>query len=188
MTSPETKTPKLRIIHFSPEGYISDTGEEFYEQFAQLLKDHGFDPLQLIYSGTDAGLVLDEHGHPKPSPEAIFGMNQTGWLDAAKHHDMTPASYADKEGGERPCILLYDRSQLAGAKDYDVHMEDAEDYTSAVRVENVLPGAKLKDLPLEKIVNEAIIHKDFPDGRPSDAMLGLVYLEEVPASDAPFSF
>lgn len=188
MTSHETQKPKLRIMRFTPEGYVSDTGEEFYEQFAEVVRSRGFDPLQLVFSGTDAALALDEHGRPKPSPQAVFGMNQAGWLDAAKHHDMTPASYADKDEGEQPCILLYDRSQLAEAKTYDVYMEDSEDPASRVRATNVVPGAKLEDLPLEKIVNEVVIHKDFPDVLPSEALLGLVYLEDAAASDAPFGF
>jgi len=175
-------------MHFIPEGYVSDTGEEFYQQFADTLRNHGFEPLQLVFSGTDAVLALDEQGRPKPSPEAVFGMNEVGWLDAAKHHDMTPASYADKENGEHPCILLYERSQLAEAKTYDVHMVDKEDPTSGVRATNVVPGTKLEDLPIEKIVNEVVIHKDFPDALPSEAMVGLVYLEEAPAGDAPFAF
>ena len=177
--SPEIKKPKKILeIHFAPEGYISDTSEEFYQQLAELLVNHGLDPNQLIFSGTDAGLVLDERGIPKPSPQAIFGMDQVGWLDATKHHDMTPASYADKEGGERPCILLYERSQLAEAKRYDVSMEDDEDYTSAVRATNIVPGDKLEDLPQEHRVNEVVIHKDFPDALPSDALVGLVYIED----------
>lgn len=188
MTSHETQKPKLRIMRFTPEGYVSDTGEEFYEQFAEVVRSRGFDPLQLVFSGTDAALALDEHGRPKPSPQAVFGMNQAGWLYAAKHHDMTPASYADKDEGEQPCILLYDRSQLAEAKTYDVYMEDSEDPASRVRATNVVPGAKLEDLPLEKIVNEVVIHKDFPDALPSEALLGLVYLEDAAASDAPFGF
>lgn len=178
--SPEIKKPnKIPQLHFRPEGYVSDTGEEFYQQLVTFLKSYGLDPEQLVFSGTDAASVLDERGNPKPSPQAIFGMNQVGWLDAAKHHDMTPASYADKEGGSQPCILLYERSQLAEAKSYNVSMEDDDDYTSPVHATNIVPGDRLEDLPTQHRVNEVVIHKDFPQALPSDALVGIVYIEDI---------
>ena len=183
MDTPETQKSKLRILHFSPEGYVSDTSQEYYEQFANTLRSHGFDPLQLLYSGTDAALVLDEQGSPKPSSLGIFAMNEAGWLEAIRQHDMTPASYADKEGLEQPCVLLYPRSQLAEVYSHTVDL-DEQDYSAPVSPSDIVPGENLQDVPLDKIVCELVIHKDFPNALPSDTMLGLVYLDEARYDDS----
>jgi hypothetical protein len=178
MATPEALKQRIPELRFAPEGYVSDTGIEFYEQFVAMLKANGFNTDTLLYCGIDAKQLLGEDGSVIPSDLGIFAMNETGWLGAIRAHDSTPALYSDKEGGKDPCIALYDRSQLAHAKDYDVAMKDAEDYDSPVKPTNIVPGKKLEDSPLDERVDELVIHRDFPNAHPSDALVAVVHLEE----------
>jgi hypothetical protein len=176
--SPETKkSKKLTEIHFKPEGYVSTDGIEFLEQLVEKLRQEtNLNPDDLIYSGTGAEHLYNADGSVK-RPNAIFAMNETGWVRAAKDHETTPAGYADS--GDDPRIALYDRSQLAHAYSYRVD-QDETDYYAPVHITDIVPGDALAGRPSSEVVNEVVIHKDYPqnpDASPADALLGIVVFE-----------
>jgi hypothetical protein len=34
-------------------------------------------------------------------------------------------------------------------------------------------------LPEDKVIEETVVHKDFPDASPTDALVGLVFLDRI---------
>ena len=175
--SPETKKPnKPAEIHFKPEGYTPPDSIEFFEQLVGKLREAGFNPDEIIYSGADASYLFEKDGSVK-RPNAIFAMNETGWVRAAKSHETTPAGYADS--GDEPRIALYDRSQLAHAYSYHVD-QDESDYYAPIPITDIVPGDALAGRPSSEVINEVVIHKDYPqnpDASPTDALLGIVFLD-----------
>lgn len=160
---------KIPQLHFKPEGYLSSGDAEFLDELKTFLEANGFDPGDLIYSGFDATEVAK--GEPVPRHPFIFAMNEAAWRNAVKYRETNPAGYA--EGWETPCIGLYDRNQLAQAYAYGIKLENIDDRVELSRIEL---GANLEDLPPDPI-EEAVVHKDYPDRSPTDALVGLVYLE-----------
>lgn len=173
--SPENKNPKdIPEIHFNPEGYIDTDGPEYYEQLVQRLTAEGFDPDQLLYSGTGLSAIKEPDGSIKQA-EAVFAMNKTGWQNAIRGRETTPAGYAER--WEDPCIVLLDRRNLAHAYSYET-IQDEEDYNAPIEVTNIVPGDHLAGLPPNAAVEEVVIHKDHPHGSPADAIVGLVIIEQ----------
>lgn len=175
--SPENKKPsKVPEIHFKPEGYVSTDDIEFLEQLVEKLRENGLNPDDLIYSGMDASHLYEADGTVK-RPSAIFAMNETGWVRAAKSHGSTPAGYA--AGGNNPRIALYNRNQLAHAYSYKLH-QDEKDYNAPITITDIVPGDALAGRPQSEVVEEVVIHKDYPqnqDASPTDALLGVVVFE-----------
>lgn len=160
------KIPNLR---FQPEGYLSSGSEEYFDELMVMLKEAGFDTARLVYSGFDGTDIA--RGAPLPRHPYIFAMDETGWRKAVKYHESNPAQYA--EGWETPCLGLYDRDQLAQAYAYGIKLENVND---RIELSDIEIGAKLQQEPLGP-VDEAVVHKDYPDASPSDALVGLVYLD-----------
>lgn len=166
----EALKQKIPKLHFKPEGYISSNSEEFLDAMLELLRAEGFDPDNLIYSGFDGTKAA--RGEEIPKYEYIFAMNEAGWREAIKKDDSNPAEYAD--GWQTPCIGLYDRSQLAHVYSADIDLEDIND---RVELKHIRISNNLADLPLAKPIEEAVVHKNYPDSSPTDALVGLVYLD-----------
>lgn len=163
------KTPELR---FKPEGYISTGNPEFLDELLSMLRGRGFDPDNLVFSGFDGTNLA--RGEVMPRHPTIFGMNEAGWRKAIKKLDSNPAEYA--EGWDMPCIGLYDRSQLAEVYSADV-LNDYEDTEGRIELGNISISEYLSDLRSDVPIQEALVHKDFPEGSPTDALIGLVYLD-----------
>ncbi len=173
--SPETKKPnKIKEIRFKPEGYISTDGIEFLEQLIEKLhRETNIDTDAAIYSGLDASHLYEADSSVR-RPNAIFAMNETGWVRAIKQHKNTPAFYA--LSGDYPRIAIYDRNLLAHAYSYKMH-EDLEDYNAHIIITDIVPGDALADRPQSEVVEEVVIHKDYsqdPDASPTDALLAVV--------------
>jgi hypothetical protein len=168
--SQEKINKKIPEIRFKPEGYVSSSSEEFLDEFLEALKTRGFKPEDLIFSGFDGALPVQSES----APEHIFGMNEAGWRGAIKHFVSNPADYA--EGWDTPCIGLYDRTDLAEIYSADFP-DDYEDAQSRIKLENIVVGERLADLELDVPIKEGLVHKDFPEGSPTDALVGLVYLD-----------
>lgn len=169
-TAPRPK--KFIEADFKPEGYVSDGSMEYFEQLSAALEKLGYDPKNLIYSGFD-GTPL-KHGWPPSKHPTIFGMNHTGWLRAARGTDNNPAEYA--LNWPIPCIGLYDRSQLAEAYTYDLPEDLEED--SRLDLANIKRGRNLDEIDTDEALEEAFIHKDYPNKTPDDALLGVIYLHD----------
>jgi hypothetical protein len=138
--SPENKKPKkIPEIHFRPEGYTPTNSIEFLEQLTELLHERRIDPDQLVYSGMGSTHLYGPDGSIK-RPNAIFAMNESGWVRAAHRHENTPADYA--AGSHNPRIALYDRSQLAHAYSYDTQ-QDEDDYFAPIVLSDIVPGDTL---------------------------------------------
>lgn len=167
--------PKQRIpeVEFKSEGYVSSADVEFLDKFLETLKAKGFEPDELVFSGFDG--TSTTKGEAIPRHSSIYGMNEAGWRKAIKELDANPAEYA--EGWDTPCIGLYDKSQLAEVYSADL-LTDYEDTESRIELGNVSIGEYLSDLGLDVPVQEALVHKDFPGGSPTDALIGLVYLDK----------
>lgn len=54
---------------------------------------------------------------------------------------------------------------------YDEYIDEREEFT------NIVPGEPLVNLPPNVPVEKAVIHKDYPEGSPTDALLGVVFLD-----------
>lgn len=167
--SHETLKQKITELHFKPEGYASSGNEDFLDELIGLLETNGFDRENLVYSGFD-GTDLAK-GKTLPRHPYIFAMNETGWRNAIKYHETNPAQYA--EGWETPCIGLYEKNQLAQAYAYGIKLENLNDRIELSRIE---VGTKFEGMPIGPI-EEAVVHKDYPEASPTDALVGLVYLE-----------
>lgn len=163
---------KLPELHFRPEGYTGSGDEEFLNQLLSFLSARGLEPDQLLFSGFD-GTKLKK-GEPMPRYNAVFAMNEAGWREALRLRDLNPASYA--EDWDTPCIALYDKGSLAEAYSYDFDNADSEEDTR-LEFKNIVVGEALSDVPADKGLEEAFVHKDYPDGSPTDALVGLVFIE-----------
>lgn len=162
---------KLPQLHFNPEGYVSPSDVEFMDQFFSMLRSNGYDPEGLVFSGLDGTKFA--RGEPVPRYQAIFAMNEAGWKKAIKTHYQNPAQYA--EGWETPCIGLYDKQQLAQVYSADHHIEDVNE---RFELSGIKLGEALADLPAGEPVEEAVAHRDYPNGSPTDALVGLVFIDE----------
>jgi hypothetical protein len=180
-TAHEPSRPKKRKFHFRPEGYVHPDDIEFLEQFVEFLQEErlagrfGFTPDELIYSGIDASKILA--AGVKQKAEAVFAMNEVCWKRNAEkpHGKTTPGGYA--KDATRPAILLYERNQLAHASEYKLRL-DPEDPTQIVEIYDIVPGQLLINEQIDEDVEEVVIHKDYPHKSPTDALVGIVYLED----------
>ena len=168
--APKQKIPEL---HFKPEGFISSGSDEFLDQFLETLRARGLDSETLVFSGFDGSRV--SQGEPIPNHPFIYAMDEPGWRASIKGLIENPATYA--EGWEVPCIGVYDKSQLALVYSSDM-TQDLDDLNGRIQLSNIQVGYKLDELPAGVKVEEAVVHKDYPNGSPSDALLGLVFLDE----------
>ncbi len=166
------KQREIKEIHFKPEGYIADSGVEFLDQFIARLRAEHLNPDDLIFSGFD-GLSISK-GEALPRHPSIFGMNEAAWREAARLDDMNPAVYT--RGSDKPCIGLYDRSQLAWAYSYGIKDGSIDD---RMVLNNIVLGENLVELSPDVPVEEAIVHIDYPHRFPDEALVGLVFLEDV---------
>ena len=168
-----TEQKKITKLHFRPEGYPSSGDVEFLTSFLEKIRASGFEPDNLIFSGFDGTPVT--RGKTIPRHLSIFGMNEAGWRNAIKGLDDTPADYA--EGWDTPCIGLYDKFQLAEVYHSEI-LNDYKDTESRIELGNVVIGEYLSDLGPDVPIEEALVHKDFPEGSPTDALVGLVYIDK----------
>jgi len=168
----EAVRPKIPQLHFKAEGYISSSDVEFLEHFLNFLKDKGFKPEDLIFSGFDGTSVAK--GESIQRHPIIFGMNEAGWREAIRTLEGNPAEYA--ESWDTPCVGIYDKSQLAEVYSSEM-LADQEDINSRIEHSEVVLGEYLSDLDPATPFEEALAHKDYPNGSPTDALVGLVYLD-----------
>lgn len=165
------KNKKLPVIEFIPEGYIATSGQEFLEQLETRLVQAGMDPKDLVYSGID-GSFLQKNEEPH-RPKAIFAMNRPGWLEAVRIGEETPADYA--KGQPVHCIGLFDKRQLQEAYSYE--FIEGADPSDPIELENIVPGEKLADMPDDYTVTEVVLHQDYPNASPIDALVGYAIFE-----------
>jgi hypothetical protein len=78
---------------------------------------------------------------------------------------------------------LYEKSQLADARprvvdpvDFD---EEGFNYNQRIKLDDIEKRENLEDLPADKVIEETVVHKDFPDASPTDALVGLVFLDRI---------
>ena len=171
----EIKTvPSLPKLYFKPEGYINVNDSEFLEQFSDYLKTQGLDPNHLLYSGTGAKTIFNNHGSLK-MPDAIFAMNLPAWQNAIRRKIETPAGYAEDE--EEPIIVLLNREECADVYSHDMG-QASSDHSEPVNGSVSEIGNRLVNQPLDIPVEEMVAHKDFHDGKsPADACVGIAYLD-----------
>lgn len=164
------KTKTVPEIHFKPEGYLSGGEAEFLDQLLEILKKEGFSPDELVFSGFDGREVAK--GLPMPRHLSIFVMNEAGWRNALKYKETNPAQYAESWG--TPCIGLYAKDQLTLVYSATMDIENKDD---RVELGDVKLGSPLAEMAPNDPIEEAIVHKDYPDGSPTDALLGLVFID-----------
>jgi len=162
----------LPHLHFKPEGYLSGGDEEFLDQFLDFIGRSGFDPRQLVYSGFDGSSA--SKGEEVPRYPYVFVMNEAAWRQAITHREENPAEYA--EGWDTPCIGLYDKQQLVHVYSSDIDLEDIHDRVELGAIER---GEQLADIPEGSAVKEAVIHQGYPETSPTDALVGLVFIDEA---------
>jgi len=171
------KQKNILKVQFSPEIYISSSDVEFLDEFLKELRQCNLDPDDLVFSGFDGKQAAA--GENIPVYPYIFAMNETGWRNALKYRDYNPAQYAEE--WEIPCIGLYDKSQLAEGRSYGL-TQDAFDLDGRVELANVHKGADLDSLGPDAPVEEVVVHRNFPNLSPTDALVGLVFVERVESS------
>ena len=112
-----------------------------------------------------------------PRYDHIFAKNEAAWLQAIEHNTLNPAQYA--ENYDVPCIGLYDKNQLTEAYDYktDTVEEDADGTVDRTVISGVQIGRWLRDMTPDELISEAVVHVDYPDGSPTDALVALVFIE-----------
>jgi hypothetical protein len=177
--TPENTAPKIKVLHFKPEGYVHPDDADFLEQFIEFLHNERYDgrltqtPDQLVYSGVDVSKIYAEGVNKRP--DAVFGMNEISWKrNASKSYgETTPGGYA--KDATIPAIFLYDRDMLAHAESYQLHL-DPNDPNQIVGITDIVPGRPLAGEHIDDPVEEAVIHKDFPHKSPVDAQVGIVYI------------
>lgn len=170
MPSETLKPKRLKEIDFRPEGYLSSGDSDYLDELIARLSQEGLSSGDLVYSGFDATDYLS--GQPMPRHDYIFAMDEKGWREAVKFRAENPAQYA--EGWKTPCIGIYDKSQLAQA--YSYNFENAAETEGRIELSDITLGENLSDLPPGTPVEEAVVHKDYPNGSPTDALVGLVFL------------
>lgn len=170
--SPETKKqPKIPHLHFKPEQIVTEDDPEYFDELLQFLKSRGYDTKNLLYCGFDGKDIAK--GEPVPKYPFIYAMNEAGWREALRLHSETPTAHAF--GGEMPVLGLYDRTQLADARPHGIDLD--EDYSERIEHAEIEKRENLSDLPADKIIDETVVHKDYPDASPTDALLGIVFLD-----------
>lgn len=173
--------PPEKIFHIKLIGYESTGDAKFFERLKALLKKHGFNLEDLFYSGFD-GTDID-NGIPRYP--YIFGMNEPGIIDAIKFGDENPAQFA--QHFKEWCIGVYDKKGLVEPYSYEVDQElgcvdeayqDTEPYLERVKLINIKYGIPLTELDPGQPVAEAVIHKDYPKGSPTDCLLCIVIIDQ----------
>lgn len=167
----EAAKPKIRELHFKPEGYVSSGDVEYLDGLLEHLRANGFDPDKLVFSGFN-GVALTK-GVTVESHPSIYMMNEAAWRNSIKLGISNPAEYAD--GWEVPCVGLYDRDQLVHIYSSTMNIDDPED---RIELRDIVPGDALSDQPPSTPIEEAVVHKNYPGSTPSDALVGIVYLED----------
>jgi hypothetical protein len=168
--SRETLSKKPPILHISLEGYISTADAEFLDKFKQELLGRGLDTNDLIFSGFDGSFI--ESGEDDPRHSYVFGMNEAGWREALRDDEVNPARYA--ENYAIPCIGIYDKNLLSEAYSYDHKGDPLE---ARLELTDIIVGNALRDTEPDEAINGAIVHLDYPEGSPADALVGLVRID-----------
>lgn len=171
-TPPENQPAAPVTIEFTPEGYRSEV--EQLEALRTALAGAGLEPEQLVYSGF-AGPAPD--GRPTRHTH-IFAMNEAAWRQASTLDELTPLGYASQY--DVPCIGVYDKKDLTEVYHY-AHTADFTTGNSVanerIEIEDVTPGHPLQDWPADEPFNGPVVHATYPEGAPSDALVGLVLVK-----------
>jgi hypothetical protein len=136
-----------------------------------------------------------ERHHHAGSP--CLGIYDKGQLikvydhDPPKHPSNTdaPTDDIDSIRIEGTDVLPFDPDE-AGVQHFDQiphedYIEQREEFM------NIVPGDPLSEISVDVPLESAVIHKDYPhnpDASPTDALVGLVYLEEPAADKTAFGF
>lgn len=176
--SPEINGKKIPELYFKPEQIVTEDDAEFFDELCSFLAAKGFDPAALVYSGFDGEPI--KQGQEVPSYSYIFAMNAAGWKNALETGQENPAVYAFGVS-KVPVLGLYDKNQLADARPHEVkpleYDEEGHNYNERIQLDDIEKRENLQDLPADKIIDETVVHKDFPDASPTDALVGLVFLD-----------
>jgi hypothetical protein len=167
--APKHKIPQL---HFQPEQFATEDDPEFFDELLLFLQDHKYDTDNLLYSGFDAQELIMGRGIPKY--DVIYAMNEAGWRKALKLRTENPASHAF--GAKVPALGLYDRTQLAEARPHGM-VQDLDSYSERIGHSEIEKRESLTDLPADRVIEETVVHKDYPGASPTDALLGIVFLQ-----------
>jgi hypothetical protein len=166
----EIEKPEIPRLYFKPEGYTSTADPELLDGLLELLRANGLDPAELVFSGFDGTAI--KHGEPLPQYDHIHAMNEAAWRKAIENHEENPAEYAD--GWDTPCIGLYDIHQLAHVYSSKMNLADVNE---RIQLSDVVLGDPLDDIPPGEPVEEAVVHKNYPESPVTSAVVGLVFLE-----------
>mgnify|MGYP001577117208 CR=1 FL=1 len=169
----EVLKPKIPQLHFKPESIVTEDDAEFFDELLIFLESKGYKPDELLYSGFDGEPIV--RGIDIPRPPCIFAMNVAGWREALRVGEANPAVYAFGSSTV-PVLGLYERKQLALARPHYIN-QDKFDYNKPVDLGRIEKWEDLSELPVDAIVEETVVHKDFPEGFPADALVGLVFLD-----------
>lgn len=167
----EHQKQNIPVLHFQAEGYVSTKDIEFLDQFNQFLENHGINPDELVFSGFDGTNISgpqDMQHHL-----TIYVMNQAGWKDAVKYHKENPADIAD--GFEVPVIGLYKKSDLSEVISGEI--KDTTNTDDRIELDDVKLSNPLNELSSDVPISEAVVHKNYPDSSPTDALVGLIFID-----------
>lgn len=166
--NPEKFTQPTPEFNFIPEGYVGPSDPEYLEQFLDFLKQQGIESSDVVFSGFDG--INAAVGEEIPRYTHVNVMNEGGWREAIEAKVWTPAKYA--EGGHTPCIAVYDKHLLTSIYSYTSESDGAVD---ANDLESVVAGDRLTDLSPDVPVCGEVIHINYPEGSPTDAIVALVF-------------
>jgi hypothetical protein len=163
---------------FKPEQIVTEDDPEFFDELRALLEVKGYKPDELLYSGFDGEPILN--GRDVPRYDFIFAMNTAGWREALRTGQENPAVYAFGVS-KNPVLGLYDQDLLALARPHDAEPVDfnAEDfnYNDRLKFAAIDKWDDISDLPESTVIEETVVHKNYPDSSPTDALVGLVFLD-----------
>ena len=178
--SPEINGKKIPELDFKPEQVVTEDDPEFFEELCAFLESKGYKPEDLVYSGFDGEPI--KRGKEIPRYPYIFAMNVPGWKHALETGQESPAVYAFGVS-KVPVLGLYEKSQLADARPRVIEPvgfdEEGFNYNQRIQLDDIEKRENLADLPDDKVIDETVVHKDFPDGSPTDALVGLVFLDRI---------
>ena len=159
------KVPKT--LRFDIENWISHREPAYLEALKKLLTTNSINPDHILYSGFDASDPKDE------KIKMLFAMNETGWLNANNVGQNNAADHALE--GDQPCIGIYDINQLAEAYHWE-YSSQTDPNAKEILEESIIVGEPLVNADPKKEFNGLVVHVNYPQQSPNDALVCKVYI------------
>jgi hypothetical protein len=188
-TGQEVKRLSLNELYFRPEigtlppspnkemliayetAFLSQLTDFLMEEYLSERLD--FVPDELVYCALDQPIEVGINS-PLKRTDRIKVTNEVGWKRSVENQVTTP--FGEIRRGKKAVIGLFEKNQLS-IPSYE--SKKAKRRQKVTEIYTIVPRKDLiRSYASDPLNDEVVIHKDYPDKSPIDALVGIIYIDD----------